>query len=98
MLRSELRSSLALPGAHLACRYSGVRSWINGNPLQAPAFREDSRSRMFTPAGNPHVTRRFEAEAADPLHAVNAVLGQIDDWLKQQYAAPVANSFRTTSL
>jgi hypothetical protein len=53
---------------------------------------------LFTPASSPNVTRRFEAEARDPLHAVNAVLAQIDDWLKQQYAQPAANSYRTTSL
>lgn len=53
---------------------------------------------LFTPASSPHVTRRFEAEARDPLHAVNAVLAQIDDWLKQQYAAPAAGDIRAASL
>jgi hypothetical protein len=33
---------------------------------------------------NPRVIHRFEAEAADPLDAVNQVLRQIDDWRARQ--------------
>lgn len=46
---------------------------------------------LFSPGDAPHVTHRFEAEAADPLVAVSQVLGQIDQWLGQRYAAN--NSF-----
>ena len=35
----------------------------------------------FTPHRNARVTRRFEAEATEPLLAVQAVLRQIDEWL-----------------
>ena len=48
---------------------------------------------LFTPGDAPNVTHRFEAEAADPLQAVNQVLGEIDRWLQQRYAA---NSFPHT--
>jgi hypothetical protein len=34
----------------------------------------------FAARSNPHVIHRFEAEAADPLEAVNQVLRQLDDW------------------
>lgn len=34
----------------------------------------------FAARSNPHVIHRFEAEAADPLDAVNQVLRQLDDW------------------
>jgi hypothetical protein len=38
----------------------------------------------FVSRTNPHVIHRFEAEAADPLDAVNQVLGQLDDWKARQ--------------
>ena len=38
----------------------------------------------FTPHRNARVTRRFEAEAAEPLLAVQAVLKQIDEWLPRR--------------
>jgi hypothetical protein len=41
---------------------------------------------LFSPGDDPRVTHRFEAEAADPLAAVQDVLGQIDGWLSQRYA------------
>ena len=41
---------------------------------------------LLTPGGNPNVTRRFEAEATEPLAAVQNVLQQIEGWLAQQYA------------
>lgn len=41
---------------------------------------------LLTPGGDASVTQRFEAEAADPLVAVEQVLTQIDQWLSQQYA------------
>ena len=34
----------------------------------------------FAARGNPQVIHRFEAEAPDPLDAVNQVLRQLDDW------------------
>jgi hypothetical protein len=34
----------------------------------------------FAARGNPRVIHRFEAEAADPLDAINQVLRQLDDW------------------
>lgn len=34
----------------------------------------------FGPVGSPQVTRRFEAEASEPLQAVEIVLKQINDW------------------
>jgi hypothetical protein len=34
----------------------------------------------FASRSNPRVIHRFEAEAADPLDAVNQVLRQVDDW------------------
>lgn len=41
---------------------------------------------LFSPGDDPRVTHRFEAEAADPLMAVQDVLSQIDGWLSQRYA------------
>jgi hypothetical protein len=41
---------------------------------------------LLTPGSDERVTRRFEAEAPEPLAAVETVLGQIDQWLAQQYA------------
>lgn len=41
---------------------------------------------LLTPGTDERVTQRFEAEAGEPLAAVQAVLTQIDDWLAQQYA------------
>ncbi len=38
----------------------------------------------YTPAGNPRVHRRFEAEAADPLEAVQKVLSQVESWTARQ--------------
>ena len=32
------------------------------------------------------MTQCFEAEAAEPLAAVEQVLGQIDEWLSREYA------------
>ncbi len=38
----------------------------------------------FTPHRDARVTRRFEAEATEPLLAVQAVLRQIDEWLTRR--------------
>lgn len=38
----------------------------------------------FTPHRDARVTRRFEAEATEPLLAVRAVLSQIDEWLTRR--------------
>lgn len=42
---------------------------------------------MFSPGDDPRVTRRFEAEATDPLAAVDGVLGQIDTWMQRRFAS-----------
>lgn len=42
---------------------------------------------LLQPGGDARVTQRFEAEAGEPLAAVEAVLGQIDNWLAREYAA-----------
>lgn len=41
---------------------------------------------MFSPGDNPQVTQRFEAEAQDPLAAVQDVLRQVDEWLRRRFA------------
>jgi len=41
---------------------------------------------QFTPSDAPHVQHRFEAEANDPLTAVNQVLNQVEGWLNQRFA------------
>jgi hypothetical protein len=41
---------------------------------------------MFAPGDDPRVTRRFEAEAADPLAAVEDVLQQVDAWLEGRFS------------
>ncbi len=38
----------------------------------------------FSPDNDPRITRRFEAEAAEPLQAVELVLRQIDEWNDQR--------------
>ncbi len=38
----------------------------------------------FSPDNDPRITRRFEAEAAEPLQAVERVLQQIDEWNGQR--------------
>ena len=38
---------------------------------------------FFSPGGDPRITQRFEAEANEPLGAVEQVLAQIDGWRKQ---------------
>lgn len=43
----------------------------------------------YTPSQTPHVTRRFEAEADDPLKAVSKVLAQVEEAVQQRaLAAP----------
>lgn len=62
------------------------------NDLGIQEFRLEPGSRLgefyfsceFTPQREARVTRRFEAEATEPLMAVRAVLRQIDDWLAQR--------------
>ncbi len=41
----------------------------------------------YTPSNSPHVTRRFEAEADDPLKAVAKVLAQVEDASQQRVLA-----------
>lgn len=38
----------------------------------------------YTPSHSPHVSRKFEAEADDPLKAVSQVLSQVERWAKQR--------------
>lgn len=40
----------------------------------------------LTPDADSNVIMRFEAESAEPLAAVEDVLGQVDDWLRQRFA------------
>jgi hypothetical protein len=42
---------------------------------------------VFTPGDQPDVTYRFEAEAADPLLAVEDVVSQIEEWLADRFAS-----------
>ncbi|HSG71687.1 MAG TPA: hypothetical protein VLA12_14795 [Planctomycetaceae bacterium] len=35
----------------------------------------------YTPGNNPRITRRFEAEAGEPLKAVESVIEQVESWL-----------------
>ena len=48
---------------------------------------------MFSPGDDPRVTRRFEAEAPEPLAAVDGVLGQIDTWMQRRFANQSAVGF-----
>lgn len=68
-------------------------------------FRLDSRSSgefmftcSFTPSNSPHVTRKFEAEADDPLKAVEKVLGQIEDASQQRTLASPRRLAETRSV
>lgn len=40
----------------------------------------------YSPNGNPRISRRFEAEANEPLKAVEKVLEQIDEWREESDA------------
>lgn len=40
---------------------------------------------LYRPQDAPQVTHRFEAEGNDPLVAVNLAIGQVENWLQQQY-------------
>jgi hypothetical protein len=42
---------------------------------------------VFTPGAQPDVTYRFEAEASEPLLAVEDVVAQIEDWLANRFAS-----------
>lgn len=62
------------------------------NELGIQEFRLEPGSQLgefyfaceFTPHRDARVTRRFEAEAKEPLLAVQAVLRQIDEWLTRR--------------
>jgi hypothetical protein len=47
----------------------------------------------YTHSKSPHVTRRFEAEADEPLTAVGKVLAQVEEWAQQR---DLADAKRTT--
>jgi len=40
---------------------------------------------LYRPQTNPHVMHRFEAEENDPILAVNKAIGQVENWLQEQY-------------
>jgi hypothetical protein len=40
----------------------------------------------FSPGGDARIVQRFEAEAAEPLEAVENVLAQVDQWLQHRFA------------
>ncbi len=40
---------------------------------------------VLTPGDSPGVTRRFEAQAEDPLMAVEQALGQVENWLETRF-------------
>src|SRR5690606_10232719 len=53
--------------------------------------RGDSSDRFlfvcrFSPGGDERIVQRFEAEAAEPLAAVENVLAQVDHWLQHRFA------------
>jgi hypothetical protein len=50
---------------------------------------------LFSPGDDPSVTHRFEAEASEPLAAVERVLTQIDGWLEQRYASRSTSSYES---
>lgn len=51
----------------------------------------------FTPSDNPRITHRFEAEAAEPLRAVEKVLAQIADW-ERKHSNPRSNAGGSESI
>lgn len=40
---------------------------------------------LYRPQSNPQVMHRFEAEENDPILAVNKAIGQVENWLQEQY-------------
>jgi hypothetical protein len=40
----------------------------------------------FSPGGDERIVQRFEAEAAEPLEAVENVLAQVESWLQHRFA------------
>lgn len=50
---------------------------------------------LYRPQENPQVTHRFEAEGNDPLVAVNLVINQVEEWLRQQYRGTHASNVST---
>lgn len=49
----------------------------------------------YTPSDSPHVTRRFEAEADDPLKAVSKVLSQVEEAAQQRILAAPRKSLES---
>lgn len=41
---------------------------------------------LFSPGADSRIIQRFEAEASDPLLAVEDVLGQVESWLQARYS------------
>jgi len=52
---------------------------------------------LFSPGDAPQVTHRFEAEADDPLTAVNQVLQQLDRWMQTRVPGTTRNATRTAN-
>jgi len=89
------RSNAALMGSNLEQSRDGL-TWREAvrrlNELGIQEFRLEPGRQLgefyfaceFTPHRDARVTRRFEAEATEPLLAVQAVLRQIDEWLTRR--------------
>ena len=89
------RSKAALLGFHSEQSREGL-TWREAvrrlNELGIQEFRLEPGRQLgdfyfaceFTPHRDARVTRRFEAEATEPLLAVQAVLRQIDEWLTRR--------------
>ncbi|HET6324375.1 MAG TPA: hypothetical protein VFG04_06715 [Planctomycetaceae bacterium] len=84
---AEGRSSAAPPSASLnGSAWKRAVSRLNALGIRDYQLQPGERdgefnfSCRFAARGNPRVIHRFEAEAADPLEAVNQVLRQLDDW------------------
>ncbi|HEV8004147.1 MAG TPA: hypothetical protein VGP63_30055 [Planctomycetaceae bacterium] len=84
---AEGRASAGVPtGSVNATSWKRAISRLNALGIQDYQLQPGERdgefnfSCRFAARSNPHVIHRFEAEAADPLEAVNQVLRQLDDW------------------
>jgi|GEM_PF-654473 len=63
----------------------GIRNFKLEPGMQAGEF---TFTCSYTPTKSPHVTRKFEADADDPLKAVAQVLSQVERWAQQREPAP----------
>jgi hypothetical protein len=83
---AELRSPAPRSASRTALTWKRAVDRLNALGIRdfqlQPGEREGdfNFSCRFASRQNPRVIHRFEAEAADPLEAVNQVLRQLDDW------------------